>query len=249
MHELIELLVLDAHPAMRGALRASLEFEDGIRVVGEAGDMFAALRLATDGRVTAALVDTPAGPAAVAARPRRSAGARASCPGGGHGHGRPGAYAASYLAAGASGYWTKDGDLARWWLCYRRRSIGVRPPSVTPSSGAGGDPCSSRMFGRAPLDRDPGGDGRARAGPRVEAQLAVDQRDSLAHADQPEPLAGASVCRNVQGSVPLSPARTIMRAAPLSAGHRDHAGLPPVTRLPGRPEASCGSPARDRRAN
>ena len=112
MHELIELLVLDAHPAMRGALRASLEFEDGIRVVGEAGDMFAALRLATDGRVTAALVDTRL---ARLQSPLDLDGLRAlarRAPVVVMGMGDPAQYAASYLAAGASGYWTKDGDLA-----------------------------------------------------------------------------------------------------------------------------------------
>ena len=112
MHEPIELLVVDAHPAMRGALRASLGLEDGIRIAGEAGDMLGALRLAADAPLTVALVDSrlaglqsPLGLDALRALARRVAVVVM-------GMGDPALYAAAYVAAGASGYWTKDGDLA-----------------------------------------------------------------------------------------------------------------------------------------
>lgn len=111
MHEPIELLVVDSHPAMRGALRAALELEDGIRVAGEAGDMLAALRLAGDAPITLAIVDSrlaglqsPFALDALRALARRAAVVVM-------GTGDPALYAASYVAAGASGYWAKDGDL------------------------------------------------------------------------------------------------------------------------------------------
>ena len=111
MHEPIELLVVDPHPAMRGALRAALEFEDGIRVAGEAGDMLAALRIAADARITLALVDSrlaelqsPLALDALRALARR---VRLVV----MGMGDPALYAAAYVEAGASGYWAKDGDL------------------------------------------------------------------------------------------------------------------------------------------
>jgi DNA-binding NarL/FixJ family response regulator len=96
---------------MRGALRAALEFEDGIRVAGEAGDMLAALRVAADAPITLAIVDSrlaglqsPFALDALRALARRA-------PVVVMGTGDPALYAASYVAAGASGYWAKDGDL------------------------------------------------------------------------------------------------------------------------------------------
>ena len=112
MYAPIELLVVDPHPAMRGALRAALGFEDGIRVAGEAGDMLAALRLAADAPNTVAIIDSrlaglrsPLALDALTALERR-------VPVVVMGMGDPALYAAPYLKAGASGYWAKDGDLA-----------------------------------------------------------------------------------------------------------------------------------------
>jgi DNA-binding NarL/FixJ family response regulator len=111
VHEPIELLVVDSHPAMRGALRAALELEDGIRVAGEAGDMLAALRIAAEARIALALVDSrlaglqsPFALDGLRALVRRVAVVVM-------GTGDPALYAASYGEAGASGYWAKDGDL------------------------------------------------------------------------------------------------------------------------------------------
>jgi DNA-binding NarL/FixJ family response regulator len=111
VHESIELLVVDYHPAMRGALRAALELEDGIRVAGEAGDMLAALRFAADAPITLAIVDgqlaglqSPLALDALRALARRVAVVVM-------GTGDPALYAASFVEAGASGYWAKDGDL------------------------------------------------------------------------------------------------------------------------------------------
>jgi DNA-binding NarL/FixJ family response regulator len=112
VHEPIELLVVDPHPAMRGALRAALELEDDIHVAGEVGDVFAALRLAADARITLAILDSrlaglqsPHTVGALRALARR---VRVVV----MGTGDPAMYAASYVEAGASGYWVKDGDLA-----------------------------------------------------------------------------------------------------------------------------------------
>jgi DNA-binding NarL/FixJ family response regulator len=112
VHEPIELLVVDPHPAMRAALRAALELEDGIRVAGEAGDVLGALRVAADAPLTVALVDSrlagvqsPLALDALRALARRVTVVVM-------GTGDPALYAASYVGAGASGYWAKDGDLA-----------------------------------------------------------------------------------------------------------------------------------------
>ena len=111
MHEPIDLLVADPHPAMRGALCAALRLEDGIRVAGEASDMFAALRDVADARITLAIIDSglaglqsPLALDALRALARR-------VPVVVMGMGDPALYAAAYVEAGASGYWAKDGDL------------------------------------------------------------------------------------------------------------------------------------------
>jgi DNA-binding NarL/FixJ family response regulator len=112
VHEPIELLVVDRHRAMRGALRAALALEDGIRVAGEAGDMLVALRVAADLPVTVAIVDSglvglqaPLALDALRALVRR-------VPVVVMGMGDAALYAAAYVAVGASGYWAKDGELA-----------------------------------------------------------------------------------------------------------------------------------------
>jgi DNA-binding NarL/FixJ family response regulator len=105
------VLVVDPHPAMRRALRAALELEDGIRVAGEAGDMLTALRDAADSRIAVALVDSRlAGlqsPLALDALRTLARRVRLVV----MGTGDPELYAASYFDAGASGYWAKDGEL------------------------------------------------------------------------------------------------------------------------------------------
>jgi DNA-binding NarL/FixJ family response regulator len=102
---------VDPHPAMRRALRAALELEDGIRVAGEAGDMLTALRDAADSRIAVALVDSRlAGlqsPLALDALRTLARRVRLVV----RGTGDPELYAASYFDAGASGYWAKDGEL------------------------------------------------------------------------------------------------------------------------------------------
>jgi DNA-binding NarL/FixJ family response regulator len=111
VHTPIALLIADARPAMRGALRAALELEDDMRVAFEAGDMLAALRLAADQPITVAILDcqlaklgSPLGLHALEALARRVAVVVT-------GMGESALYAASYVAAGASGYWAKDDDL------------------------------------------------------------------------------------------------------------------------------------------
>lgn len=126
MHEPIELLVADPHPAMRGALRAALELEDGIRVAGEIGDMAGALRVAADARIRLAIVDSRL---AGLQSPLALDGLRALArrvPVVVMGMGAPALYAAAYVAAGASGYWAKDGDLPVL-VDLLRAAVGRRP--------------------------------------------------------------------------------------------------------------------------
>jgi len=111
VHEPIELLVVDPQPALRGALRAALELEDvhADRRGGRRPGCCCSGR--PDGRIAVALVDSrlaelqsPFALEALRALARR-------VPVVVMGMGDPALYAASYVAAGASGYWAKDGDL------------------------------------------------------------------------------------------------------------------------------------------
>lgn len=112
MHESIQALIVDPHPAMRRSLVAALEREDGIRVAGVARDVLAALRLAEESTNAVMIVDSglaqlrsPAGLDALRALACRAPVLIT-------GMGDPELYADPYLAAGASGYWAKYDDVA-----------------------------------------------------------------------------------------------------------------------------------------
>jgi DNA-binding NarL/FixJ family response regulator len=60
------------------------------------------------------------------------------------GTGDPALYAASYVAAGASGYWAKDGDLPAVVGLLRAAVVGGPALAVRPSGGAAGDRGSDR---------------------------------------------------------------------------------------------------------
>jgi DNA-binding NarL/FixJ family response regulator len=97
-----------------------------MRVAGEAGDMLTALRLAAEARITLALVDSrlaglqsPLALDGLRALARRVAVVII-------GMGDPALYAASYVAAGASGYWAKDGDLTAL-MALLRDAVDRRP--------------------------------------------------------------------------------------------------------------------------
>jgi DNA-binding NarL/FixJ family response regulator len=112
VHEPIELLVVESNPVLRGALCGALELEDDIRVAGEVGDMFAGLRVAADAPTSVAIVDSRlAGLASPLALDALKALAR-RVPVVVMGMGDPALYAGPYVAAGASGYWAQDSELA-----------------------------------------------------------------------------------------------------------------------------------------
>jgi DNA-binding NarL/FixJ family response regulator len=127
VQEPIEVLVVDPHPAMRAGLRTALELEDGIRIVGEAGDMLAALRVVVGAQITVALVDSRLAELPLAVDVLRALARRVPLVI--MGTGSPGLYAAPYVAAGASGYWAKDGDLSALASLLREAVAGVRPPT------------------------------------------------------------------------------------------------------------------------
>jgi DNA-binding NarL/FixJ family response regulator len=127
VHTPIELLIVEPHPAMRGALSTSLDREEGMRVAALAGDMRAALRAAAKPGVTMAIVagglvglGSPLALEALRALARR-------VPVVVMGFGQPARYAPAYVAAGASGYWAKDGDVAGLLALLRTAAERRRP--------------------------------------------------------------------------------------------------------------------------
>jgi DNA-binding NarL/FixJ family response regulator len=111
MQRPFNVLVVEAHPAMRRSLVAGLRSEPGIDVAGEADDMLTALRLA-EGHVSVAILDSAlARLGSASAREGLMALAR-RVPVIVTGMGEPELYASPYLAAGATGYWAKYDELA-----------------------------------------------------------------------------------------------------------------------------------------
>jgi DNA-binding NarL/FixJ family response regulator len=109
----IAVLIADPNPATRSALRIALKDAETVTVVGEVPDLPSAISA-----VSAAQVDIVLAASGVAGL--RSESARAGLaqlsrrvPVIVMGMGDPRFYAAPLRAAGAAGYWPKDGDLAQ----------------------------------------------------------------------------------------------------------------------------------------
>jgi two-component system, NarL family, nitrate/nitrite response regulator NarP len=107
------VLIADPHPGTRSAVRDALEVANTVKVVGEAPDLLSAIDAVSAGRVDIVLADA------------RLAGLGSESARGGleqlsrrtevivMGMSDPRIYAAPLQAAGAAGYWPKDGDLAQ----------------------------------------------------------------------------------------------------------------------------------------
>jgi DNA-binding NarL/FixJ family response regulator len=128
----MQILVVDPHPAMRAALRAALELEDGVRVARAGGDMLTGVRLAADARVAVALVDSRLVELPLAVDELKTLARRVPLVV--MGTGDPALYAAPYVTAGASGYWAKDGDLPALVGLLRAAVVGVRPSNCRASA-------------------------------------------------------------------------------------------------------------------
>ena len=109
----VAVLIADPHPGTRSAIRDALEAANTVKVVGEAPDLLSAIDAVSAGRVDIVLADA------------RLAGLGGESARGGleqlsrrtevivMGMSDPRIYAAPLQAAGAAGYWPKDGDLAQ----------------------------------------------------------------------------------------------------------------------------------------
>jgi two-component system, NarL family, invasion response regulator UvrY len=109
----VAVLIADPHPGTRSAIRDALEAANTVKVVGEAPDLLSAIDAVSAGRVDIVLADA------------RLAGLGSKSARGGleqlsrrtevivMGMSDPRIYAAPLQAAGAAGYWPKDGDLAQ----------------------------------------------------------------------------------------------------------------------------------------
>jgi two-component system, NarL family, invasion response regulator UvrY len=109
----VAVLIADRHPGTRSALRNALEAANTVEVVGEAPDLPSAIKAASGGEVDIVLADA------------RIAGVGSESARGGLeqlsrraqviviGMSDPRLYSAPLQAAGAAGYWPKDGDLAQ----------------------------------------------------------------------------------------------------------------------------------------
>jgi DNA-binding NarL/FixJ family response regulator len=109
----VAVLIADPHPATRGALRTALDYAETVRVVGEASDLPSAIRAVSADQADIALADSRiAGLGSESARAGLAQLSR-QAPVIVMGMTDPRFYTAPLQAAGAAGYWPKDGDLAQ----------------------------------------------------------------------------------------------------------------------------------------
>ncbi len=108
----VRVLIADPHPRTRSAIRGALEEANTVEVVSEAPDLPSAISAANAHQVDVVLADARV--AGLGSESARAGLAQLSrrAPVIVMGMGDPRAYAAPLQAAGAAGYWPKDGDLA-----------------------------------------------------------------------------------------------------------------------------------------
>jgi len=128
----VAVLIADPHTGTRSAIRNALEAANTVRVVGEAPDLLSAIKAVSGGHVHIVLADA------------RLAGVGSESALGGleqlsrraqvivMGMSDPRVYAAPLQAAGAAGYWPKDGDLAQ--LTELLHAASRRHPASQPSA-------------------------------------------------------------------------------------------------------------------
>jgi DNA-binding NarL/FixJ family response regulator len=128
----VAVLIADPHTGTRSALRNALEAANTLKIVGEAPDLLSAIKALSAGQVDIVLVDA------------RLAGLGSESARGGLEHlsrraqvivmgmSDPRVYAAPLQAAGAAGYWPKDGDLAQ--LTGLLDAVSHRHPASQPSA-------------------------------------------------------------------------------------------------------------------
>jgi DNA-binding NarL/FixJ family response regulator len=109
----VAVLVADPHPAIRSALRIALEDAKTIRIVREAPDLPSAVSAVSGGQVDMVLADSRV--AGLRSESARAGLAQLSrrVPVIVMGMDDPSVYTAPLQAAGAAGYWPKDGDVAQ----------------------------------------------------------------------------------------------------------------------------------------
>lgn len=129
----VAVLIADPHPGTRSAIRDALKAADTVKVVGEAPDLPSAINAVSADQVDIVLADARlAGLGSQSARAgleqlsRRTQVIVM-------GMSDPRIYAAPLEAAGAAGYWAKDGDLAQ--LIGLLDAASHRQPGISTVSG------------------------------------------------------------------------------------------------------------------
>ena len=134
----VAVLIADPHPGTRSALRYALEAAETVKVIGEAPDLVSAINAVSGGQVDIVLADA------------RLAGFGSESARGGleqlvrrtqvivMGMSDARVYTAPVQAAGAAGYWPKDGDLAQ--LTGLLDAASHRHPASQPSGSGSATP-------------------------------------------------------------------------------------------------------------
>ena len=109
----VAAVIADPHPASRRALRIALEDTETVRVVGEAPDLTGAIKAVSVSQVDIVLAHSRV--AGIGSESARAGLVQLSrlVPVIVMGMGDPRVYTAPLQAAGAAGYWPKDGELAQ----------------------------------------------------------------------------------------------------------------------------------------
>ena len=140
----VAVLIADPHPATLGALRTALDYADTVRVVGEASDLPSAIRAVSADQADIVLADSRiAGLGSESARAGLAQLSR-QAPVIVMGMTDPRFYTAPLQAAGAAGYWPKDGDLEQL-----TGLLGAAASTHTPRTSVGAtERCSNRANDR-----------------------------------------------------------------------------------------------------